>query len=248
MINKLLKRTSIRDYQQDREIPKYIKDKLIEIINSSPTAINSSSFSAIIIERKEVREKLFEMIGSYITQKHLVDASMFVLFCVDLNRLKYSAEKNNLDINDTNIDLFTSAVGDAFIASTLLMTAAIDYGLGTCFIGSVRMTHEYLKKELNLEGNIIPVVGLVLGYPTKINELKPKQNRVFIDKYDLNLVKKEVDSYDEIMKEYFATRETNYKVSTWSSQLATIYSKKDFDLVDQNYNSLPTFKKRNNNI
>lgn len=248
MINKLLKRTSIRDYEKDREIPKYIKDKFIEIINSSPTAINSSSFSAIIIEDKHVREKIFEITGSYITQKHLVDSSMFVLFCADLNRLKYAGEKNNLDINDDNIDLFTSAVGDAFIASTLLMTAAIDYGMGTCFIGSVRMAHEYLKKELNLDGNIIPVVGLVLGYPTKINELKPKQNRVFIDKYNLDLVKQEVDSYDQVMKDYFNNRETNYKDTTWSLQLANIYSKKDFGFIDKNYDSMPTFKKRKNSI
>lgn len=248
MINKLLKRTSIRKYKKNKEVPKYIKDKLIDIINSSPTAINSSSFSTIIIENKEVREKLFEITGSYITQQHIVDASMFFLFCVDLNRLKYSAEKNNLEINDNSIDLFASSIGDAFIASSLLMTAALDYGMGTCFIGSVRMAHEYLKKELNLEDNIVPIVGLVLGYPDENNEIKPKQNRVFIDKYDLKAVKDEVDSYDEIMKEYFLNRDKNYKDTTWSLQLASIYSKKDFNMVDKNFDSLPTFKKRNNNI
>lgn len=248
MINKLLKRTSVRDYENNREIPKYIKDKFIEIINSSPTSINGSSFSAIIIENKEVREKLFEMTGSYLTQKHLVDASMLVVFCVDLNRLDYAAKKNNIEINNENIDLFGASIGDAFIASTLLMTAAIDYGMGTCFLGSIRMAHEYLKQELNLEKNIIPIVGLVIGYPTKINEIKPRQNRVFINKYDLESVKKEVDSYDEIMKEYFKNRDTNSKDISWSMQVANIYSKKDFSLIDKNYETLSTFKKRNNNI
>lgn len=115
------------------------------------------------------------------------------------------------------------------------------------FLGSIRIAHEYLKKELNLEGEIVPIVGLAIGYPTKINDVKPKQNHVFIDKYNLNYVKNEINSYDKIMEEYFKNRSSNSKNINWSTQIANYFVKKDFNFADKNYESLSTFKNFKNN-
>lgn len=212
VIDNILKRRSERNYK-NIPIEQEKIDYLIKVINSSPTSTNSQDFSAIIVSDKELRQKI--TLG-YETQKHIVEAPLFIIFCADINRIKYVSEKENKKIYTNNTNNFLIAAGDAFIAASFAHNAAIQMGLGACYIGTVRASLETIKNSLNLEGNIVPIVGLTVGYIETQNEIKPKINHVYNDKYNINQLRQEVDVYDKDMLKYYDSRNSNSKYNTWS--------------------------------
>lgn len=62
-----------------------------------------------------------------------------------------------------------------------------------------------------------------IGVPNEANGVRPRlpleavlhENKYDTDKYD-----KSLPAYDEIMKNYYASRDTNQKDTTWSEQMA----------------------------
>lgn len=100
------------------------------------------------------------------------------------------------------------------------MDAAIELGLGTCFIGGLRGQADTIKKALNLQGSIVPVLGLCVGYSNKVFAPRPKINKTYDNKYSLTTVKKEMKSYDTVMSKYYKktfNKDTNFsKISAAS--------------------------------
>lgn len=212
VIKNILERRSERNYK-NTPIEKDKINKIIDVINSSPTSTNSQDFTAIVVTDKALREKISLGLP---TQKHIVDAPLFIIFCADMNRIKYIAQKQKQNISINSLNNFLTAAGDAFIAASFAMNAAIQLGLGTCYIGIVRRSLEIIKQALKLEDYIIPVVGLTVGYIESQNEIKPKINHVYFGEYQFNQLQKEVDSYDEQMLKYYDTRSSNQKHNSWS--------------------------------
>ncbi|BAC44433.1 NADPH flavin oxidoreductase [Malacoplasma penetrans HF-2] len=212
VIENILKRRLERNYK-NTAIEQEKIDYLIKVINSSPTSTNSQDFSAIIVEDKELRQKISMGLE---TQSHIVNAPLFIIFCADNNRLNHVALKENKEIRTDNLNNFLTASGDAFIAASFAYNAALQLGLGACYIGMVRASLEAIKETLNLEGNIVPIIGLTIGYIESQNEIKPKINHVYKQKYNINQLKQEVDVYDKDMLTYYDSRNANAKNSTWS--------------------------------
>ena len=98
----------------------------------------------------------------------------------------------------------------------MLNDAAISLGYGTCYQGVVKSFPKEIMKKLNLNNNM-PVMGLLIGEPNSINEVKPKLNKVFENEYDFKEVKKRVDEYDEIIKSYYSGKSNKYKFSDFVS-------------------------------
>ena len=211
-IKKILERRSERNYKKIK-IKKEKIEKILQVINSSPTSTNSQDFSAIIVTDNELKK---EITLGYETQKHIVEAPLFIIFCADMNRIKYIAEKENKEIHINSINNFLTASGDAFIAASFAANAAIQLDLGVCYIGMVRASIEKIQKKLNLTGNILPIIGLTIGYPEFQNEIKPKINHIFTGKYDIEKLQGEVNTYDKEMLKYYDSRNANKKNSNWS--------------------------------
>ncbi|EGZ31043.1 nitroreductase family protein [Malacoplasma iowae] len=236
MIKKLLERTSVRSYIKDKKLDKETYNKLIEVINSSPSSTNGNAFTAIIIEDKNTLQELKELTSIKRDQQFIVDGSLLVIFCADFNRRNYAAAKSNIEYEKEYQDWLTIAIGDTYIGASFFMNAAISLGLGTCFLGSIRVAHKFLKEKLNLSGQIIPLVGVVVGYSDNVNEIKPKLNKVYKEKYDLNQVKKEIDQYDQTVVEYLKNRKTNARETNWSEPHAKVYLDTNyFDKCETNY-------------
>jgi nitroreductase len=87
MLNDILKRTSCRKYL-DKPIEVEKINKLKEIINSSPTALNLQDFSCIFVTDKQTRDKIAIYAGN---QRHISEAPLFIAFYGDHNRLKDKA-------------------------------------------------------------------------------------------------------------------------------------------------------------
>lgn len=58
MIKKLLERTSVRSFIKDKKLDTETYNKLMDVINSSPTSTNGNAFTAIVIEDKKTLQEL----------------------------------------------------------------------------------------------------------------------------------------------------------------------------------------------
>ncbi|MGL4952081.1 MAG: nitroreductase family protein [Mycoplasma sp.] len=205
MLEKMLHRTSVRDYT-DEKINENILNNFKNIINAAPTSINGHQFSTIFIQNKEIKKNIAE---NNWNQKHIEDAPLFVLFMADLNAVEKCQIESKIKTDNSTKDLGALTMGtiDATIAATMLHDYAISIGLGCCFIGGVRIFTDKLISMLNIKGTCIPVLGLTIGYVKKENTIKPKLDKTFNEVYDLELFNSRVSSYDETMKNYYYERD-----------------------------------------
>lgn len=244
MINKILNRTSVRSFENKPIDSQTIKE-FEQVVNSVPTSMNNQPFSVIFIQDKNTMNQIKEAVDVVINQmlkvnnnarQFLVDASLMAIFCVDYNRAEYSASKNNINPYLDGYDMLATSIGDTFIGATTLMNVATLKGYGSCFLGMIKLVSNQIKQILKLEGNIIPVIGLVIGHSNQTNDIKPKINKVFYDQYDLNRIAKDVDEYDITMSNYFAKRNSANKDDNYSKAFANyIGNKNTQEFLDNNY-------------
>ena len=217
MINRsYLSRRSCRNFDTSKTIPKEYIDEIKTVINLSPTSTNSQGFSAIFTKDPKIKE-LIKSIN--FSQKHITDAEYLIIFCADFNRSVYAPEKNKQEVTIDGMSQFTINMVDVALAAAAASIHANTLGLGACFLGGLRSNADQLVKPLNIEGKCLPVLGLAIGWPLGINPLQPKVNKCYDEKYNLDLVKKEVDDYDNEMKDHYKIA-YNKDNLTWTMNVA----------------------------
>ena len=138
-------RFSVRKY-----LPKAVEtekiEKLLKVVQLSPTAENMQPQKVYIITKEEDRKKLTTVC------KYTFNAPMFFLICADKNKAwKHKNEE------------FDSAEIDGTIVATHILFEAHELGLGSTFVRSFET--EKLKQLLNIPENMVPVALLPIGYP-----------------------------------------------------------------------------------
>lgn len=88
----LLKRTSVRRYEREKIEPEKL-DLIYRAIASTPTSYNGQQYSVIAVEDQEKKELLYEIIG----QKQIKTSAVFLVFCVDFNKVSLLAKAKELD-------------------------------------------------------------------------------------------------------------------------------------------------------
>lgn len=246
MINKMLSRTSIRSFE-DKKIDDETIKQLSQVVNSAPTSMNGQIFSCVFVTDKNKLKFIKELMdknmpSNSVDRSFVYHASLLAIFCIDLNRLEYACAKNNLKPVLGGLDLLATASGDAYIGATMLMDASISLGLGTCFLGSIKGITNDLKQLLKLDGNIFPIVGLLIGYPNEINDIKPKMNKVYFEEYSLIDIKNEVDKYDTIFSNYLLKRNSLNKNDNWSKPYSLIMSNNNvYKVLENNFKNWVKF-------
>lgn len=198
-----LNRTSVRDYEKT-DLDQNFITQIEQIINASPTSLNGHAFSAILINDQNIKNQLANL-NKY--QKQIADCGLFVVFLVDNFALEFCQIKTNKIVEQyfNNEILLTSTV-DATIAATMVQDFAISNGYGTCFIGALRYNIKKVQDILNLNENIIPILGLCIGKIAKTNSVKPKLNKVMYNSYDKRKLVNSIEKYNNTMLDYYATR------------------------------------------
>lgn len=200
MINEQwLYRTSCRSFTEEKINEKTINE-LKTILNLSPTSMNCQAFSAIFITEKDKIQAIFE---NNFKNKFILNAPLVILFCADYNRIQESLNLYNKDTNINDLSQFTVATVDAALAAGHVNYYLTEIGLGSCYIGGVRINADKLKEIFNCDGKCMPMFGLVIGHPNKQVALRPKINKCYDNTYDLSLVKNELKQYDEVMAKYY---------------------------------------------
>lgn len=144
------RRHSVRSYQ-DKPVEEEKLEKILEAVNSAPSAGNLQSFSVFIIKDLKKRKELAEAAQG---QDFIAEAPLVLVFCSNPSRSSRRYGKRGEQLY---------SLQDATIAATFAMLAITDLGLSTVWVGAFD-EKEVLKILGNPEG-LIPIAILPIGYP-----------------------------------------------------------------------------------
>ena len=157
----LLTRRSVRQYDPAKKIDKETICELIKAAQYAPTAHNKQPWEFLVVEDKEIQAHLRHIQRWTSFAK---DAALVIFVCGDTDQ-SFSRHKDNESWSFIDVD--------CALATQNLLLAAHSKGIGTCYCGAAPMQRvvEDLKEYLHLPENIRPFAIVTLGYPLE----EPKQ-------------------------------------------------------------------------
>jgi nitroreductase len=162
------KRRSIRSYQnKDVEEEKLLR--ILEAARCAPSASNRQEWRFVIVKDREKRKSLCKAAKG---QKFVEEAPIVIACCADTDNHMMTCGQLCYPI-------------DVAIAIDHMTLAAVELGLGTCWIGA--FYEKEVKKILNIPPYIRVVELLTLGYPkeepTSPRERLPLQDITFFEEW-----------------------------------------------------------------
>lgn len=149
-------RRSVRSFS-DKAISAEVLEKMKQVLRYAPSACNFQPWRFVIVTDQKLRGGLAK---AACDQLWMAQAPVIVVACgfADQAYKKMGGRGNSIDI-------------DLAIALDHLTLAAVEEGLGTCWIGAFR--EEEVKSLLNVPGNVKVVAMIPLGYPAAANLIRP---------------------------------------------------------------------------
>ncbi|MDQ1004292.1 FMN reductase (NADPH) [Neobacillus niacini] len=227
-ITTILNHRSIRDFKD-----KPLSDEQIRTIVASAQAASTSSFiqaySIIGIKDMDKKRKLAEIAGN---QEYVAQNGHLFVFCADLSRYELIGEiegKNVLPSIEST-EKFMVALIDASLAAQNAAIAAESMGLGICYIGGIRNNLQAVKELLKTPERVIPLFGMTVGYPDRINDQKPRlplEHVYHEEEYqqDKKVYLRQLQEYNEMISTYYEQRTDGKRKDRWTEQMAIMLEK-----------------------
>lgn len=210
---------SIRAYT-DQPITAEQLDEILAAAQQAPSSSFLQAASIIRITDKALRAQIMLLSAE---QAYIAGAAEFLLFCADFNRHKQIVP----DAKTGFVEQLLIGATDAAMMGQNALVAAESLGLGGVYIGAVRNHPAEIGELLGLPELVIPLFGLCLGYPAQDPQVKPRLPRALVvheNRYQpLNKIL--LAQYDDQMRSYYASRTSNNKDQSWSSQITSILGK-----------------------
>lgn len=191
VIETILHHRSIRKFT-DEDVPDDIIEKIVRAGQQAP--FTGQMYSVIVCKDKEKKKNIAQYLG-------LADkAPVFMLFCADFRRLeKFIAAKGRQNQME-EIGLLIFGVQDVAYFAQNVVTAAESVGLGTCFLGGAIWVEE-LADMFDLPERVIPIVGMVVGWPAQDPPVRPRIPLKYVLHYESykDLTDNDVDEALEVM-------------------------------------------------
>jgi len=140
-------RKSVRSYQ-NRPVEKEKINRILEAAQIAPSARNSQEWRIIVVTDKDVRRRLAEAARN---QMFVAEAPVVFVCCAETDKANMTCGHSRYTV-------------DCSIAVDHMMLAAVEKGLGTCWIGA--FTQQPVKDILNIPEEIEVFALLPTGYPT----------------------------------------------------------------------------------
>ncbi|MFC1919142.1 nitroreductase family protein [Chloroflexota bacterium] len=150
------KRESIRDYE-DTAMPEDKLHNVLEVARLAPSASNRQRCKFIVVREGERRRELSRATGG---QAHVANAPVVIAAVTTMPEHVMSSGVPAYPV-------------DLAIAVDHMTLAAVDQGLGTCWIGGFRQ--EEVKNILEVPENYRVVVMLTLGFPKTMGKVKVRK-------------------------------------------------------------------------
>lgn len=161
-LDALLAHRSVRAYLPDA-LPEGTVELLVAAAQSAPTSSNLQPWSVVAVEDPARKARLAALAGH---QKHIVQAPLFLVWLVDLHRLRRIGEALSTPTEALDyLETFLLGSVDTALAAQNAVVALESLGLGSVYIGGIRNKPLEVAAELDLPPHVFPLVGLAIGYP-----------------------------------------------------------------------------------
>ncbi|WP_307289747.1 oxygen-insensitive NADPH nitroreductase [Bacillus sp. SORGH_AS_0510] len=230
MITTILNHRSIRQFEDTPLTEEQIKT----IVLSAQAASTSSyiqAYSIIGVKDREKKKRLAELAGN---QEYVEKNGHFFVFCADLYRHTIIGKEEQKDVIPSieGTEKFMVGLIDASLAAQNAAIAAESLGLGICYIGGIRNNLEEVKRLLKTPERVIPLFGLAVGYPAKMNDQKPRlplEHVYHEDEYeqDMGVYLEQLQEYDQIISTYYEQRTGGKRRDRWTEQMALMLEKQN---------------------
>lgn len=154
-------RRSIRSYRGD-PIPNATVLRVLTAAIKAPSAGNMQPFRIVLVQEAAAREELAKAAWD---QKFIAEAPVAIVFLVDLDEASARYGSRGLELY---------SLLDVGAAIENLLLAALDNGLGTCWVGAFK--EEEVARALNAPSNLRPVSIVSLGYASKQPKERAKKS------------------------------------------------------------------------
>ncbi|CAH1212018.1 FMN reductase [NAD(P)H] [Paenibacillus auburnensis] len=212
---------SFRKYEQ-RPVEADKLRLIIEAAQSAPSWVNGQQVTVIAVQNEQRKQQLSVLSGN---QKHVADAPVFLVFCMDFYRTKLAAELEGQPFESSgDVDALLVGAVDVGIALESAVAAAESLGLGIIPIGGIRRNTAGVIELLQLPEYVFPVVGLCVGYP---GEELPKKPRLPLEAvyheecYNPDL-RGSIQEYNKAYREYH--KDLGLTERDWSATIAHFYA------------------------
>lgn len=162
ILDSILDHRTVRDYLPDPVDPKDIA-AAVAAAQSAPSSSNLQLWSVITVADPERKARLARLCND---QKHIHEAPIFMIWVVDLARLRRVTELEEHTADGLEyLELFLTGAVDVSLAAQNAVVVLEALGYGTCYIGSARSNPLEMSEELGLPKGAFAVFGLTIGRP-----------------------------------------------------------------------------------
>ena len=195
-------------------------DLLVAAAQSAATSSNLQVWSVVAVEDPARRARLSKLAGS---QKHVVDAPLFLVWLADLARLADIATAEGVEIEGIHyLELLLVGIVDAALAAQNAVVALESLGLGAVYIGAIRNNLEAVAAELALPPLVMPVFGLCVGHPDPAiaTGIKPRLPQAVVLHRETYAKGRKLDAlarYNAALSSF--QREHNLAVEDWTTKV-----------------------------
>jgi nitroreductase len=218
LLNTILTRTSIRDFDKNRKVPKEILEEILLAGIRAPSAGNIQPRTFIIVKDETVKERLYELCEK---QAFMKDAPVWIVICLDLHRHLKAARLTGVEYDFTGILPYTFGVLDAALSLENMVIAADAFGLGSVIIGSIIEHPQEAKEILKLPEHCLALSILCIGYPRKKLGIR--------EKWDYNVIVCE-DCYKDI--------ELDHVLAYWKKFIFNDLKRSEKELTDEAFDKV----------
>lgn len=161
ILETILKRRSIRKFKRD-SIPSEIIEKLKEALIWAPSAGNLQARKFYFVFNEEKKR---ELVKAALNQNFIAQAPLVIVGCCDLEKISWYGERGK--------NLY--AICDVSAAIENLMLAAVEKGLGTCWVGA--FNEKKVSEILNLPKNERAIAIIPVGFPAETPSVPERESK-----------------------------------------------------------------------
>jgi nitroreductase len=221
VLKTILAHRSVRAYLPD-PLPEGTLECLVAAAQSASTSSNLQTWSVIAIEDPARKARLAGLASG---QKHIVQCPLYLVWCVDLARLRLAAEQRQIVLDGLDyLEPFIVGVVDAALAAQNAAVALESLGLGQVLIGAMRNHPEEVAVELGLPPHVMALFGMCVGYPdpavaTGVKPRLPRRAVLHREQYSAAGQSEAFVEYDERIRAF--QREQRMPEIDWTQQATT---------------------------
>lgn len=226
-IERILAHRTVRDFE-DRALS---AEQIETIVRSAQAASTSSFVQAYSILGVTDPDKKRELAKISRNQAFVAENGHLFVFCADLHRHDVIGKMEGKDVAASleSTEKFMVGIIDAALAAQNAALAAEAMGLGICYVGGLRNDLEKVRDLLKIPDKVLPLFGLAVGYPTCINDQKPRlpfEHVYHENEYqqDDEVYKSQLEQYNNVITDYYVERTGGERSDTWTSQMAEMLS------------------------